>query len=222
LPFLVLSGVAALSLTAVAFLLPSMHPGESHAARGAEPDRRHFYFLMATTVLVVSGFFTVYTYITALLTKTSGVASAMGVASTGMLFDRHARALSIAPFFLLAVGLLGLWALRADPLAAVAMSALANLGLGCLVIANQSQVLVVAPGSSDVASAWAGASFNVGIGAGSLVGGLVLPSFGPPGTALTAGLFASSALVLAVANHAGRARGGRQAVLAGSGASVDG
>lgn len=217
LPFVVLSGIAALSLTAVAFLLPTVPPSESHASRGAEPDRRHFYFLMATTVLVVSGFFTVYTYITTLLTRTAGiaahdvppvllvggVASAIGVASTGMLFDRRPRAFSIAPVVLLAVGLLGLWALRTSPMAAVAMLALANLGLGCFVIANQSQVLIVAPGNSDVASAWSSASFNVGIGAGSLLGGLVLPSFGPPGTALTGGLLASAALAVALANQAG-------------------
>ena len=210
LPFVVLGTMAGASLAAVAFLLPTLDPADSHAAVGDQPSRRRFYLLVVATVLVVGGFTTLYTYISPFLTKVSGLpahdvapvllvgglASAIGVTSTGMLFDRFSRTLTVCPVVLIAAGLLGMWALQHTVVAAVIMAGLANLGLGCFVVSNQSRVLIVAPGSSDVASAWASASFNVGIGGGALVGSVVVAALSTSQTALVGGLLSGAALVV--------------------------
>jgi MFS transporter, DHA1 family, inner membrane transport protein len=166
-------------------------------------------------VLVVGAFFSFYTYISPFLTKVSGLpahdvapvllvgglTSTVGVGATGMLFDRFSRAFTVGPVALIAGGLLGLWALRHTPAAAVVMAGLVNMGMGAFVIANQSRVLIVAPGSSDVASAWASASFNVGIGGGSLVGSLVVAVAGTSQTALVGGLLGGAALVVVMVDQ---------------------
>lgn len=220
LPFVVLGALAAASLVAVAFLLPTLDPADSHAAVGAQPSRRRFYLLVMATVLVVSGFFALYTYISTFLTQVSGLpahdvapvlligglASAVGVIATGMLFERFTPAFTVGPFVLIAGGLLGLWAFRHTPAAAVFMASVANFGLGCFVISNQSRVFIVAPGSSDVASAWASASFNVGIGGGSLVGSLVVAAVGTSQTALMGGLLSATALVVVAVDQVAHRR----------------
>jgi DHA1 family inner membrane transport protein len=90
--------------------------------------------------------------------------------------------------------------------AAVACEACASLALGGFVISNQNRVLILAPGSTDVASAWASAFFNAGIAAGSFSGGVVLAWFGVRGTALAGALFAAAALAVVLSDHLGAAR----------------
>ena len=63
LPFFALSGFGALDLVAVRLLLPGYHPAQTHAGAAEEPSRRHFAALIATTGLVICGFFTLDTYV---------------------------------------------------------------------------------------------------------------------------------------------------------------
>ena len=60
-------------------------------------------------------------------------------------------------------------------------------------------MLQLAPGSTDLASAGVSTAFNVGIGAGSLLGSALLPGPGPQPLALVGGLLTLAALtVLAI------------------------
>jgi DHA1 family L-arabinose/isopropyl-beta-D-thiogalactopyranoside export protein-like MFS transporter/DHA1 family inner membrane transport protein len=93
-------------------------------------------------------------------------------------------------------GLLGLYLLGAVQPAAVAMAALVGLGFGALPPALQARTLQVAPGSTDLASAALSSAFNIGIAAGSFVGGLLLTTVGVRSVALVGGLLAATALTI--------------------------
>jgi MFS transporter, DHA1 family, inner membrane transport protein len=219
LPFIVLSCGGFASLLAVALLLPTTDPAESHAAVGSSPDRRRYRLLVISMVLLVTGSFTSYTYISALLTRVSGLPSsavapvlllaggfgAIGVFTTGALFDKHPRLATVVPVALLTASLACLYVFASDGPAAIACEACASLSLGAFVISNQNRILILAPGSTDVASAWASAFFNAGIAGGSLSGGLVVASLGVRGTALAGALFAAAALVVVLSDHLGSA-----------------
>jgi len=220
LPFIVLSCIGFVSLIAVALLLPTADPAESHAAVGSSPDRRRYRLLVIAMVLLVTGCFTSYTYISALLTRVSGLHSsavapvlllaggfgAVGVFTTGALFDKHPRVATVAPVALLAASLACLYLFATDGPAAVVCEACASLALGAFVISNQNRVLILAPGSTDVASAWASAFFNAGIAGGSLSGGVVVASLGVRETALAGAFFAAAALAVVLSDHLGAAR----------------
>ena len=219
-PFLVLSGFGLVSLLAVATLLPTAKPSESHASVGSQPDRRHYRLLMVTTVLVVSGAFTAYTYISPFLTRVaafpahdiapilvlSGVTGTVGVITVSLLFDRRRRLATLGPVAVLATALLALYLAGTTAAAAAALEALAGFGTGAFVISNQNRVMIVAPGRTEVASAWASASFNLGIGGGSLTGSLVVATLGARSTALFGAMLASLALGFLLSEQLGGTR----------------
>jgi DHA1 family inner membrane transport protein len=193
LPFLVLSGLGVALAAACLYALPPYHPEVTHASTGSAPDRHRYLMVTGATVLVVTGYFCTYTYITTFLERVShlvahsvpsallvaGLGSIVGVVGAGALFDRHPKFASTAPPSALLAGMAALFALGTWGWAAIAVSTLASLALTAFNIANQNRILVVAPGSTDVANAWASAAFNVGIAAGSLGGGVVLGLAGP-------------------------------------------
>jgi predicted MFS family arabinose efflux permease len=72
----------------------------------------------------------------------------------------------------------------------------------------QGRLLVVAPGSTDMASAGVGTAFNAGIAAGSLLGGALLPQTGSRPLALVAALLTAVALIV-LAGQPRRARAAR-------------
>ncbi|MCE6998018.1 MFS transporter [Saccharothrix sp. S26] len=209
LPFLVVSGLGFTALVAVFALLPAGAAQGGHAGRGVEPDLRRFVVLMATTVVVVCGFFTTYTYVTAFLTDVagfaeaatapvllaSGVAGFVGTSVAGAVVDRWPRSALVAAVGSLGAALLGLHAFGATPAATVALVMLFGAAVGAMTTALQSRILVVAPGSTEIASAISSAMFNVGIAGGSLLGGLLLPTDGGVRSlVLVGGLLAVAAL----------------------------
>jgi DHA1 family inner membrane transport protein len=133
--FVALSGLGVLALVAIAVLLPSGAPGQSHTAVADTPDARRYWFLVVTTALAVSGFFTVFTYITVFLTEVSGfsagtisplllvygVVDFAGLTCAGVVVDRSARVTMIASVALLAASLLGLYVLGSGRAGAVAL-----------------------------------------------------------------------------------------------------
>jgi MFS transporter, DHA1 family, inner membrane transport protein len=82
------------------------------------------------------------------------------------------------------------WARRAVTVAGLTIAAL-SAALG-------ARLLVVAPGNPDMASAGTSTAFNVGITAGALLGGLLLPS-GAESTALAGALLSLASLVVLLA-----------------------
>jgi len=209
-------GVGALAgavLVPVVVLLPRYHPAETHAGAGSSPDRRRYWLAMATTVLAVGGFFSAYTYVSPFLTRVAGLAlgqvpaillltgtaTAGGVVAGAAVSRRLPSKSTLLPVALIAPALLALYLAGRSAPAAIALMAAACLGLGAYDVSNQNRVMQVAPGSTDIASAWASASFNAGVAGGSLAGGVVLHSFGARSIALAGAAVAAVGLLTATA-----------------------
>jgi DHA1 family inner membrane transport protein len=222
LAFVGLSGLGLLDLAALAVLLPSMRSGEGHAAVGTHPDARRYRLTVLTTILCVGGSFTAWTYVTAFLTRVSGlplravapvllltgIADAAGILVNGLLIDRHPTLARAGPVAVLTTALLGLFVFGTSAAATIVLEACAGIGLSGVAIALQSHVLVVAPRRTDIASAWYSASFNVGIAGGPLMGGLVLSTLGLRFTPLVGSALALLGLVaVLVESRSGRGAG---------------
>ena len=187
---------------AVVVLVPSYRPDAGNAARGSAPDARRFAILLVATAIGVTGFLTLNTYITpflldvggfapstlALLLFVSGAAGVAGTIGVARALDPHPVASLVAPLGLGAVSLLGLSLLGEVQPAVVCLIAGVGAAFSAFATALQSRMLQVAPGSTDLASAGVSTAFNVGIAAGSLLGGALLPGPGPRLLALLGGL----------------------------------
>ncbi|MFJ4935241.1 MFS transporter [Streptomyces pseudovenezuelae] len=209
-PFAVLGALAVVSLVTVAVLLPTSRPQEGHAAYGAAPDRRRFAVVLTTTALSVTGAFTAFTYVVAFLDEVGGfgrdavsavllafgAAALAGVTVAGPLLDRYPRATLNVPVAGQAVALVGLCAGGTDQVATVVLIMLLGASVAPVFMATQSQVLRVAPGRTETALAANSAAFNVGVAAGALLGGALLPLTGVRGTFLAGGLLTAVALVV--------------------------
>ena len=210
--WIVLAGVGLLTGAAIAKLIPTSRPADSHSATGTNPDRRRYRILVVATILAVAGFYTTFTYISAYLTRISGIgrhdvalvllasgtASTAGLAAGGVLYARRPVFALVSPAGLMAVALLGLWALGTGGAVATGCQALDGFGLGTMIVAVQTAVLTYAPGRTDIATAWFSAAFNVGIAAGPLIGGLALTNLGLRSTALAGAVLATAALLAAL------------------------
>ena len=214
-PFIVLCGLGLLGIVAVGLLVPTSRPSDSHAAVGSHPDARRFWMGAATMVLAVSATFTAYTYVSAFLTKVSGVpkgdvpavlllgglGSLLGVVVTTFVTARRSRSRAELPVALLMISLFGLYLFGTSGGVAAGLQALENFGLVGVDIMLLTRVLVVAPKSTDIASAWYSTSFNAGIAGGPVIGGLVLSHFGLRATPLVGGILAALALVVLVSDR---------------------
>lgn len=207
--------IAAVMLAALGVLLPGSVRSEEANAVGASPDRRAYRVLLMTTALGVCAVFTFQTYITLYLTKAAGFATAslgptlflgglgglLGVAATGWFVARRPYAALVVPLVLSTVALFGLAFLVSDKPAVVALVILRGVALSGWATAMQVQVMTVAPGSTDVASAGSSAMFNVGIAGGALLGGLVVSGAGVRWVSAAGGLVSVVAVLLLVASH---------------------
>jgi DHA1 family inner membrane transport protein len=211
--FWAMSVLAVLTLVAIVVLLPTARPEHNPVAAGTSPDRRRYAALITATCLVVTGLFTMQTYVAPYLTQVSGfptgavsllllvsgVAGLAGAIVGGWLVARRPRLVVIGPMVLLAATLLGLYAFGTIRAATVALLALSGFGISSMATGIQNRIFEVAPGSSDVAAAGSSAAFNVGIGSGALLGGLLLPGAGIRSTALVGGLIAVTAVAVLLA-----------------------
>ncbi|GII52945.1 MFS transporter [Planotetraspora thailandica] len=207
--FLVVSGLGLLTCIAMITLLPPAGARGAEAMRGSMPDARRYGILLAATVIGVTGFLTAFTYITPYLQEVSGfapqalgsllfvsgIAGVIGTITVGAFLDRRPRGALIVPLATVSGGLLVLYVLGAAQPAAVAGLCLAGLAYSALATAIQNRTLQVAPGSTDVASAGTSSAFNVGIAAGSLLGGALLDHVSTHSVALTGAALAAVALV---------------------------
>lgn len=208
--FFALSGVGLAVAAAVVVLIPTRRPSENHAATGTNPDAIGYGLLVAATFLALAGTFTAYTYVSAFLTRVSGLpaadvppvlllaglASLAGVAFTGLTLNRHPRAALVTSPAILAAALLGLYVLGTVGPAAAVLQAVESFGLAGVSVSMQARVLVVAPRGSDIASAWFSSAYNLGTATGPVIGGFVLSGAGLRSTALAGWLLASMALAV--------------------------
>jgi DHA1 family inner membrane transport protein len=95
---------------------------------------------------------------------------------------------------LLAASLCGLYVFGPVKAATIALLAIAGMALSGVPTAVQNRIMQVAPGSTEMASAGNSAGFNVGIGGGALIGGVLLPVYGVRSTALVGAVLAAAGL----------------------------
>ncbi|MGA3354239.1 MAG: MFS transporter [Acidimicrobiales bacterium] len=214
-PFVVLSGLGLAGIVAVVLLIPPTKPSESRVAAGSHPDARRFWMGAVAMVLAVSATFTAYTYITAFLTRVSGIpegdvpavlllsglGALLGVVGTALVVSRRPRVGAVGPVGLLVVSLFGLYFFGTTGAAVAGLQALESFGLAGADILLLTRVLVVAPRSTDIASAWYSASYNAGIASGPVIGGLVLSGLGLRSTPLVGGFLAVLALAVVLSER---------------------
>jgi predicted MFS family arabinose efflux permease len=211
--FLVMAGIGIVTFAVVTALLPRTTPGSAAASRGAEPDRRRYLLLIVCTAVGVTGALTSQTYVTPYLLDVtgfaastlgplllvSGIAGFFGTVAVGRILDRHPWFALVGPLALITGGLFALYLLGAVRFAAIATIALIGFAFSAYAAAVQNRALQVAPGSTDVASAGSSSAFNVGIAAGSFLGGLLMDHLGVRSVALAGALITAVALGLFLA-----------------------
>ena len=187
-PFFVLAALGFVAFLVVSICLPTTRPGSSHSDLGALPDTRRYAILLVTTVLSTTGAFTSFTYITPFLRDVAdfdangvsvalalfGAGGLVGVLLVGAAADRFQYLVVAVPVTGQTIVLTVLYLFGDRPW--VAALGLLALGLTAAPVfaATQGRVMLVAPRGTDMASAANSAAFNVGIAAGSGLGGLIL------------------------------------------------
>jgi predicted MFS family arabinose efflux permease len=163
------------------------------------------------TVLVVTGHFTAYTYITALVRSDAGftglalsaalfaygAAGIGGIWLAGRITDQRPRRATAACALGVAVALTGL-ATVAHGSAAATVAAVIVWGAAftALPVCLQAAVLRVAPRSADTASALYVVAFQIGIGGGALAGSLLVDTGMLAGLCVIGAALATSGLLV--------------------------
>jgi predicted MFS family arabinose efflux permease len=208
--FLVMAAIGVATCAVVAALLPRTRPEADAASRGSAPDARRYALLVLCTTLAVTGGLTAQTYVTPYLLDVTGFASAtlgplllvvgttgfLGTVVVGRFLDRYPWMALVAPMTLLALALLILYSVGSLKPAAIAAMALHSAAFSAMAAAVQNRALQVAPGSTDLASAGVSSAFNVGIAAGSFLGGLIIDWASVRGVALAGALITMVAVLL--------------------------
>ncbi|MFI0162973.1 MFS transporter [Streptomyces sp. NPDC017095] len=207
LPFVLPAVPGLLCLVTIAALLPASPPEEEPAAYAERPDVRRFALVLTAGFLSATGAFAGYTYIAVFLEGVSGFAPGTagvllsvfgaaclaGVSVTAVLLDRFPGPALTAAVCVQAVGMLGLSAAGARPVAAVVFLVLTGGALGPVFMAAQHAMLHCAPGRTDLALAANSGCYNAGIAAGAAFGALLLPHTGARGVFLAGGVLTAGA-----------------------------
>jgi DHA1 family inner membrane transport protein len=159
--------------------------------------------------------FAAFTYFTAFLTEVSGfsteaispllfvfgVAGVVGVAVGGVLVDRWPRPAVFVPVVVLTLALVALYAFGTHQRVVLMLIALWGFAVAQTPSIFQASVLDVAPGRTDVGLAWFSSAYNLGIAAGALTGGLLLPHTGVRSTYLIGAILTALALAVLASTH---------------------
>ncbi|WP_211266727.1 sugar transporter [Halotalea alkalilenta] len=205
--FLLIGAVAALVMVALRLLLPRL-PAQNVGSLTSIPllfRRRVLVGLYLLTIAVVTGHFTAYSYIEPFAQTVAGltpldtttlllVFGGMGIPGTilfGRWYAHHSNAMFVGSIALVAACLLGIAVAKSHYWTMITLCALWGPAIIVFGLAMQARVLERAPEATDVATAIYSATYNVGIGAGALLGSdvsvqLGLSDVGMVGSALVA------------------------------------
>ena len=191
-PFLIV-GLAGFALAiALAFIMPTLRPGDRPTSRGDVPSLRHFIRVLVVVFLAAGSMAVTWTYITPFFVEVSGFAEetvplllalggAVGVIAmwlTGRYLDRW----PVKSVVVGLAGLLGAWLtlalLGSFKLTAMAAVVMQGVSWSLLVAAMLNWALRHTPWSSDIGAGAQASAFNGGMAAGSILGGGVLAWWG--------------------------------------------
>lgn len=172
----------------------------SGSRAGGRPPREEIdpSVLGVVMACIVTGFFMVghyslYTYVAPFLTRSSelppdilsitlfayGIAGAVGLLLVGLVLGRRPDLSIPVVMALVAVAVVGLLVFEGQPVPSFVVFVILGVTFGALPPLLQTRLLQVAPARiRDIASSFYTSSFNAGIGAGALLGGLVLSGVG--------------------------------------------
>lgn len=192
--FLLIGAISALILVLLAIVLPKA-PSDNDVSLKSLPaliKRPVLIGIYLLTVITITGHFTVYSYIEPFLGQVAGLSGqtitlvlslfgVMGIIGSFLFsryYDRH-RFLFIrfavtgicAFIFLLAIA-------AAMPMAAIAVCVFWGLAINFYNLAFQSEIIQNVPHGTSIAMSIYSGIYNVGIGAGALVGGTVCAHLG--------------------------------------------
>ncbi len=188
-------GVAALlAMIMVWWILPKL-PSKDVGSAASLPSIFNNIPLLTVytlTVLCVTAHFTAYSYIEPYMLTISqfsqqfatvillsfGVAGLLASWLFGHLYDRFPRAFLISAMATLLFSLLASVWLPHVPILWLVLAMLWGLAITAISLAFQLRVLQLAPNATDVAMSIFSGIYNIGIGGGAFVGGLVIASLG--------------------------------------------
>lgn len=207
--FVCVGAAAAAALAGLIAFFPRLEAGEPFTLdRLPELARnRALMGLYLATILFATGYYTGYSYIEPFLQQVAampdalitaaltvfGVAGLVGSGLFARFFDAHRRPFLTATMLGMAAALLLLLPLAGVPAGPFAVCAIWGVSATAYNVAAQAEVIrTTSQAATPVAMSVFSGLFNVGIGTGSIVGGLVCDAAGPAGVGLVGGAVATA------------------------------
>lgn len=207
--FVCVGAAAAAALAGLIAFFPRLEAGEPFTLdRLPELARnRALMGLYLATILFATGYYTGYSYIEPFLQQVAampdalitaaltvfGVAGLVGSGLFARFFDAHRRPFLTATMLGMAAALLLLLPLAGVPAGPFAVCVIWGVSATAYNVAAQAEVIrTTSQAATPVAMSVFSGLFNVGIGTGSIVGGLVCDAAGPAGVGLVGGAVATA------------------------------
>ena len=207
--FVCVGAAATAALAGLIAFFPRLEAGEPFTLdRLPELARnRALMGLYLATILFATGYYTGYSYIEPFLPQVAampdalitaaltvfGVAGLVGSGLFARFFDAHRRPFLTATMLGMAAALLLLLPLAGVPAGPFAVCVIWGVSATAYNVAAQAEVIrTTSQAATPVAMSVFSGLFNVGIGTGSIVGGLVCDAAGPAGVGLVGGAVAAA------------------------------
>lgn len=192
-------------------LLPSVNSG-SLSSLNVLFKRPSLVIVFALTVIVITAQFTAYSYIepfalniahfsseqTTNLLLIYGAAGFLGSYLFGKFGARYPKVSIPLSSLCLAVSMFLLLPLAHGVLSLTVLSLFWGMGIICFSLAQQAKTLNLASDATDVAMAIYSGLYNVGIGGGALLGGIVTTHWGLENIGVVGGILATLGTILAI------------------------
>ena len=213
--FFVISGLALVVMLLVLVLFPTVKPAAAGAAKAPHPSKRRLGFQLVAVVLLVTGSFGLFVFMTQILIDLGGYtqsdipwlqviqgsAGVLGAIVISRFIDRFAyRALLIACCVMLA-SLLILFNLGHNPFVAIAGLAVFSGAFATLPPVFTHRIMQVAIGSTAMAVAIQASLFNLGIAGASAIAAAVENTFGVRWVMLAGAGFVTLGLFVVILEH---------------------